>query len=275
MRVPKIGVRRSAAFTSGPKSSNSASRLVLALVVVAMSVAGAGVFGHSPAIAATTMVNVGQTNGGTTAANQYNPASITIALGDTAHFMLFAGPHDVQSAVVPAGGVAFTSPSPMAVGSTFSVTPTVVGTYTYYCTLHADATDATVANVAANIAAGVMVGRIVVTAAVTPTATAIATVTATATATATATGTATATASPTATATRTSTPTVVPTAVATAAAATPTAAPSIAPIAPRTGSTPPSSGGGSTLLLVAVAGVGLISLIGGLQVVTTGRRKRG
>ena len=180
----------------------------LGLLAFIALIAGVGIFGSDAAKAATTTVQVGQTNGGSTSANQYSPASVTINLRDTVSFIRFGGSHDATSAVVPLGGSSFASPSPMAAGTPFAVTPAADGIYTYYCTIHSDPTEATLANIDANIAAGKMVGKIVVNAAatITPTATATGTATPTATATGTATPTATATgtATPTATATLTS-----------------------------------------------------------------------
>ena len=190
----------------------------LGLLTFIALIAGAAIFRSDAAKAvSTTTVLVGQKTDGT-AADQYNPASVTITLGDTVSFTRFAGSHDATSAVVPAGASAFASPSPMVAGAPFAVTPTATGIYTFYCSIHSNPTEATLANVDANIAAGRMVGKIVVTApaaTATPTstpATATATPTATATGTATPTATATGTATPTATATGTATPTATATA---------------------------------------------------------------
>lgn len=119
--------------------------------------------GSDAASAATSTVQVGQRSDGSSG-NAYTPASVTIPLGDTVSFIRFAGSHDVFSAVVPAGASAFTSPSPMAAGVAFNVTPTVVGTYTYYCSIHSDPSEATLGSIDANISGGRMVGKIVVTA---------------------------------------------------------------------------------------------------------------
>ena len=148
----------------------------VALLAAAIGLAGAGVLRGSPAQAATTAtVQVGQANLGTTVADEYNAASVTISLGDTVSFTLSAGNHNVISAVVPAGASAFgsagTATDPfakMTSGVPYPFTPTVAGTYTYYCGLHAYASDAGLANVDANIAGTgpngkAMVGKIVVT----------------------------------------------------------------------------------------------------------------
>lgn len=184
----------------------------LGLLTFIALIAGVAIFRSDAAKAvSTTTVLVGQKTDGT-AADQYNPASVTITLGDTVSFTRFAGSHDATSAVVPAGASAFASPSPMVAGAPFAVTPTATGIYTFYCSIHSNPTEATLANIDANIAAGRMVGKIVVTA---PAATATPTSTstpATATATSTATATATGTATPTATATGTATPTATATA---------------------------------------------------------------
>src|SRR3972149_332920 len=103
-------------------------------------------------------------SGGANGVNQYNAASITITGGTAVTWQ--SAPdgrrHDVTSAVIPAGATAFYSGDldsdvPPA---TFSSTLTATGTYTYFCSFHASATDATLANVDANIAAGLMVGKV-------------------------------------------------------------------------------------------------------------------
>src|SRR3990172_7710324 len=142
----------------------SATRMkrVSGLVVLALVAALAGglmLVLADNAIAATTTVVVGQTNGGgANGVNQYNAAAITITSGDTVTWN--SAPdgraHDVNSAVIPGGATAFSSPildsdNPPA---TFSRTLTNTGTYTYFCSLHAAAADATLANIDANIAAG-------------------------------------------------------------------------------------------------------------------------
>ena len=216
----------------------------LGLLTFIALIAGVAIFRSDAAKAvSTTTVLVGQKTDGT-AADQYNPASVTITLGDTVSFTRFAGSHDATSAVVPAGASAFASPSPMVAGAPFAVTPTATGIYTFYCSIHSNPTEATLANVDANIAAGRMVGKIVVTApaaTATPTstpATATATPTATATGTATPTATATATATPTATATGTATPTATATGTATPTA---TATGTATPTATATGTATPTA----------------------------------
>ena len=74
----------------------------LGLLAFIALIAGVGIFGSDAAKAATTTVQVGQTNGGSTSANQYSPASVTINLRDTVSFIRFAGTHDVVSAAIPA-----------------------------------------------------------------------------------------------------------------------------------------------------------------------------
>ena len=185
---------------------------VLAFIAI---IVGVGIFGGGAAKAASTTVQVGQANGGTSPADQYNAASVTIPLGDTVSFTLFDGFHDVKSAAVPLGGAAFTSPLPLVAGTPFAVTPAAAGIYTYFCSIHSNLDEAALAGIDASIANGNMVGKIVVNAATTPTPTATATTTPTFTATATATTTPTATATPTTTPTATATPTMTPTATAT------------------------------------------------------------
>ena len=147
---------------SKPASSWPAWSLVrfLALAVVVLTV-----FGRSatPADAATTViVMVGQTSGGTTAADRYNLASITINVGDTVRWNWFSGSHDVQSYIGSfssgaRGGMNNSS-------STYSVTFPTAGIYTYYCDEHGGPSDAEPARIDERIAAGKMVGKIVVVA---------------------------------------------------------------------------------------------------------------
>ena len=151
-----------------------ASRLGGAAVAIALLAAIAGLTLIETDSAGATHVNthvfVGQTNGGgPNGVNQFNAASITITAGDTVTWQ--SAPdgrrHDVTSSVVPAGEAAFTSGDldsdvPPA---TFARAFTAAGTYTYYCTFHAQASEATLANIDANIAAGLMVGKVVVQAA--------------------------------------------------------------------------------------------------------------
>jgi len=136
---------------------------LLALIV------GMGAIRTNLAHAATTTVVVGQTNGGgATGVNQFNAATITVTRNDTVTWnsALDARSHDVSSAVVPAGAAAFNSPTLRSgtAATTFSATLSVDGVYTYFCSLHASAGDATLANVNANITAGLMVGKITVNA---------------------------------------------------------------------------------------------------------------
>ncbi len=140
---------------------------VLAVLVAAVGMLALVASRDASATHATTHVIVGQTNGGgPNGVNQYNAASITTTAGQTVTWE--SAPdgrrHDVTSAVVPAGESAFTSGDldsdiPPA---TFSRQLNTAGTFTYYCTFHATAADAQLANVDANIAAGVMVGKVVV-----------------------------------------------------------------------------------------------------------------
>src|SRR3990172_3123798 len=149
-----------------------ASRLGGAAVAIALlaAIAGLTLVGGDSASAVNTTVIVGQTNGGgANGVHQYNAASITTTAGDTVTWA--SAPdgrrHDVTSAVVPGGEAAFTSgdlDSDMP-PATFARALNTAGTYTYSCTFHATAADATLANIDANIAAGLMVGKVVVNAA--------------------------------------------------------------------------------------------------------------
>jgi plastocyanin len=148
-----------------------ASRLAGAAVAIALlaAIAGLTLIGTDSASATHVVshVIVGQTIGPPVAngVNRYNAPSITITAGDTVTWA--SAPdgrsHDVQSAVLPAGAVAFFSGNmdSDAPPATFARALTTAGTYTYYCTLHASASDATLANVDANMTT-TMVGKIVV-----------------------------------------------------------------------------------------------------------------
>ena len=183
----------------------------LGLVAAVMGLAGVGALRGDLARAASTVtVQVGQTNGGSDSANEFNAASVTISLGDTVMFARFNGFHNVLSGEVPAGAGTFASATPIVAGAPFLFTPTAPGTYTYYCDVHEDPDVATLANIDASIAAGAMVGKVVVTGAAataTPTPDTPTPSTPTTPATATATTTATVTAPATSTATTTTTPT--------------------------------------------------------------------
>ena len=134
-----------------------------ALILVA--ILGLALFAWREAGAAPATVIVGQTNGGgATGVNQYNAAAVTITAGEsvTWNSAIDGRAHDVVSAVRPGGASAFASATMDSdtATTTFTTTPSVAGTYTYFCSLHASATDATLANVDANITAGLMVGKI-------------------------------------------------------------------------------------------------------------------
>lgn len=221
----------------------------LIVPLLALVVLGALMSAGHRAEAASTTVQVGQRPGGSSG-NQFNAASVTVNGGDSVTFSRFAGTHDVQTAVVPAGAAQFSSPSPLTAGSPFTVTLTVAGVYTYYCTIHSDATEATAGGIDASIASGNMVGKIVVAAAATATPT-------TAAATATPVPPTATPAGPTATP-ASNTPTATPaTASATATPAAPTATPTTPPNTPTTapGATP------SATATPAPAGPGSVNIV--------------
>ncbi len=154
------------------RTSRSNLRPLTVLVPLAvLAFVAAFVFDVSPrsASAATTTVTVGQTNGGgATGVNQFNAANITITRNDTVTWnsALDGRAHDTVSGVIPAGATAWASPTMDSdtATATFSRTLTVDGVYTYFCSLHSAASEATLANIDANIAAGLMVGKITVNA---------------------------------------------------------------------------------------------------------------
>ncbi len=138
----------------------AAAVLISALFAITLGISGT-------ARAATFTVVVGQTNGGTTTGvNQYNPASVSLTAGDTVTWN--SAPdgrqHDVTSyAETTPGTPDWASPTlrSTTTSTTFSHVFAASGTNTYYCTLHAFRSDASLANIDASIAAGKMVGKIV------------------------------------------------------------------------------------------------------------------
>ncbi|MEE8346043.1 MAG: hypothetical protein V3S20_01725, partial [Dehalococcoidia bacterium] len=135
-----------------------------ALAALAMAlIAGYGAGGNS-ASAATQVVQVGQDNGGSASQNEYNLASITITEGDTVDWQWFAGYHDVVSYASAEGTPDWTSGAPDT-NLNYQRTFNTVGTYTYYCTQHANWSDADPSVVDSEIAGNNMVGKIVVEAA--------------------------------------------------------------------------------------------------------------
>lgn len=219
---------------------SSARRLLgVVLPFFAVMVLFALISGGDSADAASFTVQVGQRPGGSSG-NQFNAASLTLNSGDSVTFTRFAGTHDVQSAAVPAGAAQFSSPSPLSAGSPFTATFTVPGVYTYYCTIHSDATEATAGGIDSSISSGNMVGKIVVTAAATSTPTTPPPTLTPLPPTPTTVG---ATATPGAGNTPTATPTAIPpsstpTATSTAPGSTPTTVPTATPTPP-----PPGPGG--------------------------------
>jgi len=140
---------------------------LVALALVATVIANGG--GNS-ASAATTTVTVGQTNGGgATGVNQFNAAAVTITAGDTMQWnsALDNRSHDVTAYAETAPGTPdWQSPTLRSgtANSTFSRVFSTAGTYTYYCSLHANRDDAAPGVIDANIASGQMVGKITVNA---------------------------------------------------------------------------------------------------------------
>lgn len=246
--------------------------LTLFLPLIALVVLAVLMSGGNRAEAASSTIQVGQRPNGSSG-NQFNSASITVNSGDSVTFSRFVGTHDVQSGVVPAGAAQFASPSPLGAGSPFTVTLTVPGVYTFYCSIHSDSTEATAAGIDASIAAGNMVGKIVVAAAAaTATPTTAAPTATPVPPTPTAVG---PTATPGGGSTPTFTPTAVPatpTATATAPGSTPTTVPTATPVPT---STPVAPGpGGVTIVDFAFTPVGLTVTAGtSVRWVNTGAKK--
>jgi len=245
------------------------------LIALMMALAGSGILGDRLAHAATVTVQVGQKPDGSSG-NRYNPPVVNVNSGDAVSFLRFAGTHDAVSAVVPSGASSFASPI-LAAGVPFVVTPTVPGTYTYYCSIHSDPSEATLANIDANIAAGMMVGKVVVSAAATPTSVPATPTPITPTPTATTPASATPTPPPSGTPTTpsaTATPTTPPSATATPTPPPPTATPTT-PATPTPASTAVPTGPGDIRVIDNAFEPVVVSVPTGTSVrwVNTGNRK--
>lgn len=116
----------------------------------------------SPAAAAVTTVNVGQQNGGTTSAFQFNAAAVTLQAPGSVQWNWFNFQHNITSYAETGGVPDWQSPPLNGPGQSYTRQFTQGGTQTYYCTFHAQRDSADPAVVDGNIAAGVMVGKIVV-----------------------------------------------------------------------------------------------------------------
>ncbi len=141
----------------------AAAVLMSALFAITLGISGT-------ARAATFTVVVGQTNGGTTnGVDQFNPASVSLTAGDavTWNSAPDGRQHNVTSyAETTPGTPDWESPTLRSSGTpTFSRAFAASGTYTYYCSLHANRSDSSTANIDASIAAGRMVGKIIAAAA--------------------------------------------------------------------------------------------------------------
>lgn len=66
--------------------------------------------------------------------NNFSPANIAANVGDTIRWTWVGGTHDVTSNSVPGGASSFASP--IQSSGTFTYVVTVVGNYSYECTLH-------------------------------------------------------------------------------------------------------------------------------------------
>ncbi len=126
--------------------------LILTLTVAGRTAANA---------ASTTVVMVGQSSSGA-AAQQFNPAAVTVVAGDAVRWDWFNGAHDVQ-----AYDGSFSSGAKGGLngpGKSYARTFATVGTFTYYCDEHAGQGDADPARIDERIAQGKMVGKVVVVA---------------------------------------------------------------------------------------------------------------
>jgi plastocyanin len=127
---------------SSPRWLGLAWKVTAVAAIVLALVVGLGQGNNSASAAATFNVNVGQQNGGSSSANQYNPNDITIYVGDTIQWDRFAGTHDVTPVgVVPAGFVGTPEGDLNEPGESYSFTFDTAGTVWYYCENHSDFDD--------------------------------------------------------------------------------------------------------------------------------------
>lgn len=134
-----------------------------AVATAAISLLLAPTLGASPARAATVTVIVGQNAAGANNVNLYNPSTANLVAGDT---LTWNSAPDARSHDVTSYDGTWFSPTLRSgtAAITYSRVFSAAGTYTYYCSLHANASDAAPAVINASIAAGLMVGKIVVAA---------------------------------------------------------------------------------------------------------------
>ncbi len=132
-------------------------RIGLASVLLAIIGLVAAIPWAWSAMAANATVGVGAPGG----LAVFTPNVINISVGDSVTFNWVDGVHDAKNAVTGDTYLPL-STGPASQTTTF----TTPGTYYFYCTVHAKASDATEANIASNAK---QVGKIVVTAAASPT----------------------------------------------------------------------------------------------------------
>lgn len=117
------------------------TRAALVLALVAGPVAALG----SPAQAnhGATTIDVGIANDGSSR-NNYDDSDITVNAGTPITFFFDNGFHNVVFTSANPGGLADSpgSPGGDGVGSSYSVTPSVAGTYIYFCSIHTNAATA-------------------------------------------------------------------------------------------------------------------------------------
>lgn len=131
--------------------------------LVAFVVAVATAIPALPALAShgSTTILVGQANDGSTR-NNFDDSDITVLAGTPITFDWVDGNnHDLQWAADPSSSL---PSAPIQTAGTLNVTPTVAGTYIYYCSLHTNAATALAASDFAAARPAEMYGRIVVTA---------------------------------------------------------------------------------------------------------------
>ncbi len=143
-------------------------RAVFVLAMVVGLIAALAV----PAFAShgSTTIDVGNANDGTTGRDNYDDSDITVVPGTTVTFFFDNGFHNVVWTSANPGGLADSpgAPGGDAVGTSYTVTPTVAGTYIYFCSIHTDAATALAATDFSDPRPAEMYGRIIVQADNTP-----------------------------------------------------------------------------------------------------------
>lgn len=138
-------------------------RAVAAFVLVAAPIA---IFGSTATAShGSNTIDVGIANDGSSR-NNYDDSDISVLAGTPITFFFDNGFHNVVWTSANPGGLpnSPSAPGGDAVGTSFSVTPNVAGTYIYFCSIHTNAATALAATDFSAARPAEMYGRIVVTA---------------------------------------------------------------------------------------------------------------